>query len=182
MRYNPRIVRKKSDGWQLSIHIFQMTPAPISRHWFRQCWEHFGVFLFIFKHTLALYRSEISTEEQSQARSERWLYLCDLMTWSDLLNLNTKLLQKTWKYVFACWDWVYWTICPALLKQMRYRCCPVMTGMTCWCIFTLIPSLSWWYLMSLFYSCSFRPTGGGKYCLGERKRYRSCNTDVSHSS
>lgn len=25
----------------------------------------------------------------------------------------------------------------------------------------------------------FRPTGGGKYCLGERKRYRSCNTDVS---
>lgn len=24
-----------------------------------------------------------------------------------------------------------------------------------------------------------RPTIGGKYCLGERKRYRSCNTDVS---
>lgn len=24
-----------------------------------------------------------------------------------------------------------------------------------------------------------RPSGGGKYCLGERKRYRSCNTDVS---
>ncbi|CDQ94188.1 unnamed protein product [Oncorhynchus mykiss] len=23
------------------------------------------------------------------------------------------------------------------------------------------------------------PSGGGKYCLGERKRYRSCNTDVS---
>lgn len=28
----------------------------------------------------------------------------------------------------------------------------------------------------------FRPTGGGKYCLGERKRYRSCNTDVSFFS
>lgn len=30
-------------------------------------------------------------------------------------------------------------------------------------------------------SCSWfgRPTIGGKYCLGERKRYRSCNTDVS---
>ncbi|NWT75238.1 ATS10 metalloproteinase, partial [Prunella himalayana] len=27
-----------------------------------------------------------------------------------------------------------------------------------------------------------RPTIGGKYCLGERKRYRSCNTDVSGGS
>lgn len=43
-----------------------------------------------------------------------------------------------------------------------------------------------WFLVShdgtswvFFYSNSFRPTGGGKYCLGERKRYRSCNTDVS---
>lgn len=27
--------------------------------------------------------------------------------------------------------------------------------------------------------CFGRPTIGGKYCLGERKRYRSCNTDVS---
>lgn len=26
---------------------------------------------------------------------------------------------------------------------------------------------------------SLSPSGGGKYCLGERKRYRSCNTDVS---
>lgn len=24
-----------------------------------------------------------------------------------------------------------------------------------------------------------RPTIGGKYCLGERKRFRSCNIDVS---
>lgn len=24
-----------------------------------------------------------------------------------------------------------------------------------------------------------RPTIGGKYCLGERRRHRSCNTDVS---
>lgn len=30
--------------------------------------------------------------------------------------------------------------------------------------------------------CVFRPSGGGKYCLGERKRYRSCNTDVSKTS
>jgi len=29
------------------------------------------------------------------------------------------------------------------------------------------------------YSLFARPTIGGKYCLGERKRYRSCNTDVS---
>lgn len=26
---------------------------------------------------------------------------------------------------------------------------------------------------------SLSPSGGGKYCLGERKRYRSCNIDVS---
>ena len=33
----------------------------------------------------------------------------------------------------------------------------------------VLPSRSWFG----------RPTIGGKYCLGERKRYRSCNTDVS---
>lgn len=27
--------------------------------------------------------------------------------------------------------------------------------------------------------CGCRPTVGGKYCLGERKRFRSCNIDVS---
>ncbi len=27
--------------------------------------------------------------------------------------------------------------------------------------------------------CGSRPTVGGKYCLGERKRFRSCNIDVS---
>lgn len=37
------------------------------------------------------------------------------------------------------------------------------------------------FFISLFFSFWFfcRPSGGGKYCLGERKRYRSCNTDVS---
>lgn len=31
---------------------------------------------------------------------------------------------------------------------------------------------------SLRHCDSPAPSGGGKYCLGERKRYRSCNTDV----
>lgn len=32
-----------------------------------------------------------------------------------------------------------------------------------------------WYQIAMF--CC-RPSNGGKYCLGERKRYRICNTDV----
>lgn len=27
--------------------------------------------------------------------------------------------------------------------------------------------------------CVFRPANGGKYCVGSRKRFRSCNTHVS---
>lgn len=62
------------------------------------------------------------------------------MTWSDLLD--TKLLQKTWKYVFecewwTCWDWGYWTIYSTLLKQRQYRCWPVLTGILCGCVFYL---------------------------------------------
>lgn len=33
--------------------------------------------------------------------------------------------------------------------------------------------------ISLLSSALSRPTIGGKYCLGERRRHRSCNTDVS---
>lgn len=35
------------------------------------------------------------------------------------------------------------------------------------------------YPISLLSSTLSRPTIGGKYCLGERRRHRSCNTDVS---
>lgn len=73
------------------------------------------------------------------------------------------------------WDLFHQTLLNVLTTSQR-----LFVWRICYC--------NWWYLMwcvgslhsfLLFSPVSLSPSGGGKYCLGERKRYRSCNTDVS---
>lgn len=72
------------------------------------------------------------------------------------------------------------TLC--LLAETFWRLCVKnKTSLKKWMI--CFDDFSWCVvrcsLTSLASLVSLSPSGGGKYCLGERKRYRSCNIDVS---